>query len=187
MPLERAGLHLLLDRLGDPADYEAIRRRLIALFRWEQCLDPEGLTDVVLDRLARKLAEGTDIADCRAYASGIARMVLREHRASLAREIDAIHQLSRTPPSHDQDLQDAVGQLEECLKLFSLKRRDQLLRYYEGDQGARIENRRGLAADMGMALNTLSNRMLRLRRLLADCMRDKSRSPATSGRGGKVR
>ncbi len=84
------GEHLqqLLAVLGaEPAErYEALRWRLVRLFTWERCGEPEALADEALDRLARRVTEGEAIERLESYLFGIARMLLREEAARAVRQ-----------------------------------------------------------------------------------------------------
>lgn len=170
----RDRFELLLNRIGTPEQYEALRYRLIAYFRWEQCRDHEYLADETIDRLAQRMAAGTDIANWSSYALGIARLVAKEHRASLLREAKLMHELAQQP-SHGiyPDIAvpaDDPADLNSCLERFTTLQKDQLLRYYVGERGLMGENRRAFADELALTPNALSNRMLRLRKLLIHCM-----------------
>ena len=65
----------LLRRLGGdgaqgPA-YETLRRRLIRFFRVYAPAEADELADVSLDRLARKIHEGTEVLNVPLYALGL--------------------------------------------------------------------------------------------------------------------
>lgn len=172
--LDREALDALLgtlatDREVAGAKYEALRRRLIDLFSWEHCDSPDNLADEVLNRLARKIQEGTEVPHLEAFTLGIARFVLQEerrktrNRQTVLREI----QLEGQPPAPDVQ---AWDELETCLSQLPPERRDLIERYYIGD-------REGLARSLGISRNTLRNRAMRIREQLYDCAtraRDKS-------------
>jgi hypothetical protein len=46
-----------------------------------------------------------------------------------------------------------------------------IVRYYQGTQRSKIENRRALAANLGLTMNALSIRACRIREKLERCMR----------------
>ena len=85
---QRAAFDALLARLRRDGDaglgYEALRRRLLQLFRLHSPAEAGALADVTLDRLARKIGEGTEIDNVPLYTLGIARMVLHEANAHAA-------------------------------------------------------------------------------------------------------
>lgn len=156
--------------------FETLRRRLIRYFIWERCQDPELCADETLSRTARKLAEGEKIINLRAYLFGVARVISRETSARASREASVLEQLASQHPAIGQPDDGSDGDLSapclnECLALLSEEQREFILRYYRGNQGERIENRRKLAEEEGLGLNALRNRASRLRDRLEKCTR----------------
>src|SRR5580692_9915969 len=89
--LTAATFDLLLTKLApDPTQaglrYEKLRTRLIAFFLRRMLPAPEDLADETINRLARRLFEGEQVASIEAYALGIARYVLKEQTVLAARE-----------------------------------------------------------------------------------------------------
>jgi len=174
----RAGdLRALLDRLGAGPEeaaerYEQLRRKMIKYFLWEQCENAEDLADDCLDRVARKLEDGVEIQSLSGYMAGVARIMVKENRSRRQREQAVIEEFSNriTPAGEAEDIEQAVRDLEECLKNFSPGQRSLLLRYYEGDHAQRILNRSRLAEELKILPNALRNRAMRLRTLLETCM-----------------
>ena len=85
---------ILLSRLrqeggGAEERYESLRRRLIVFFRLYVPADAEALTVRALDRVARKLMEGTEIANLLQFTLGVSRMILVECRSQRSRELRA--------------------------------------------------------------------------------------------------
>ena len=167
----------LLHRLGSGPEeaaerYEELRRKVIKYFLWEQCDHAEDLADECLDRVARKLEEGVEIQSLHAYVSGVARILVKECHARRQREQAMLEGFSNRAVQAEApgDLEQAVQDLEDCLEQFSPQQRRLLVRYYEGDHGERILNRKKLAEELGMLPNALRNRAMRLRTLLENCM-----------------
>ena len=195
--LDKTALQALLDALGPtPADageaYEGLRERLIRFFRWNHCPFPEELADTALDRLAEKLSRGAEpILFPARFATGIARMLLLEQRAKHSREKKMLLWLSwshenRGQSDGERQLYDDA--LSHCLDRLTSDNRRLLESYYSGDGSERIRNRQKLAAELGIAINALRNRALRLRDSLENCTarflardqrRDKSAENAT--------
>jgi hypothetical protein len=195
--LDKTALHALLDALGPtPAEagaaYEGLRERLIRFFRWNQCPFPEELADTALDRLADKLSRGAEpILFPARFVTGIARMLLLEQRAKQSREKKMLLWLSwfhehRGRSDDEKQLYDDA--LSHCLECLASDSRQLLECYYSGDGSDRIRNRQALAAQLGIAINALRNRALRLRDSLENCTarylardrrRDKSAENAT--------
>jgi DNA-directed RNA polymerase specialized sigma24 family protein len=178
----RGPLDALLLRLRDEGGanaYEALRRRLIQFFRLHVPAEADDLADVVLDRLARKIADGVDVASVPGYALGIARMVLHEARARGARRLAAEADPTLTADA-DGDAADAavaheamLAALGACLDAAGERSRELILRYYGDEGAARIATRKALADAAGVSLNALRNRALRLREALEDCVRSR--------------
>jgi DNA-directed RNA polymerase specialized sigma24 family protein len=157
----------LLRRLSEDPDeasrqYEALRRRLTDLFAWERSETPEDLADEALNRLARRLSEGVTIeGGIGRYAFGIARLLLQEDaRARRTREA-ALHELPlRLRPN---EVSEALRLLYLCLDELPPSSRDLIERYYR-------DPRPTLARALGLSLNALRNRAMRVREALADCV-----------------
>ena len=60
--------------------------------------------------------------------------------------------------------------LDHCLKKLPEQNRILIVGYYQGDAGVKIDNRSALARQLGIPLNTLRIRVLRIRRRLKDCI-----------------
>jgi DNA-directed RNA polymerase specialized sigma24 family protein len=167
---------------GDALAYESLRRRLIQFFRLHLPADADDLADVVLDRLARKIHEGTDVASVPSYALGIARMVLHEARARSARRHLAESDPTFAPEPDDVDdaaeNANVLAALTACLEAAGATAQRLILSYYGDDDASRIATRRKLAEQNGISLNALRNRALRLRDALENCVRSRT-NPAT--------
>lgn len=158
----------------DGPGYEALRRRLIVFYRLHEPGEAEALADVVLDRLARRIHAGTEVASVPLYALGIARMVLRETRARASRRHVAEADPTLVPDNDPAETaaQEAVAAaLEACLAEAGAAARALILAYYAADGAARIAIRQRLANEAAITLNALRNRALRLRGMLEECVR----------------
>jgi DNA-directed RNA polymerase specialized sigma24 family protein len=183
-PARDGAFAALLARLssdgGNAQAYEMLRRRLIQFFRMHVPADADDLADVVLDRLARRIHEGIDVASVPSYALGIARMVLHEARArSLRRHLaEADPTLAPDEDATDEatELESVLAALRACLDAAGTTARRLILTYYGGDGAERIATRRRLADECGISLNALRNRALRLRDALEDCVRKRTNS-----------
>jgi DNA-directed RNA polymerase specialized sigma24 family protein len=175
-------LSLLLAKL-DPHDgalagqlYEALRRRLILYFRLRRPHEAEELADRVLDRVARRIAEGVEIDSVPSYSAGVARWLLHERYASTRREARAWADLEyaqqlQTPPIEADDSAPAHrAALRHCLDGIPVIERQLILDYYAADGPARKRVRQALAERLRISLNALHNRALRLRKQLERCV-----------------
>jgi DNA-directed RNA polymerase specialized sigma24 family protein len=140
--------------------YELLRRRLIDLFSWYRCENPEELADETLNRLARRLTEGEAIEKIELYALGIARRLWMEVRRRQQQRVVALRELRAHKPEEEQEMLAAV---EKCLAKLPESSRKLIVEYYSG-------KRTVLAADAGVSLNTLRNRALRIRQKLYECV-----------------
>lgn len=175
-----APLHTLLTHLGGgraaAAAYEALRRRLIAFFRLHVPAQADDLADIALDRLGRRLAEGVAVEDTGGYALGIARFLVREAHAQAIRAVRAESDPVLQPPDEDS-IEDAqrheavLTALDACLDAAGPAQGRLILDYYGADGGERIALRQRLATALGISLNALRNRALRLREALEACVR----------------
>ena len=184
--LARRRLHGLIERLRTDAnaggfDYEQLRRRLALFFRQDEPVDAESLADEALDRLARRLDEGTAIESAGLYAFGIAKLMRfeaneRRARREAARQeaLAAIGGEAEEPDETDPAL---LAALRACLREFGPGSSDLMLTYYRDDDARRIATRRDLAAALGVSINALRNRALRLRETLEACVRRRVGAP----------
>jgi DNA-directed RNA polymerase specialized sigma24 family protein len=143
-------------------------------FRWERAEFPEEHADESLNRVARKLAAGEPIVDVERYIFGVARMISHEIAQQRVRHKAAVEEMKRAPVAQVDTEQVALASvLWDCLLGLPPDTRTFILRYYEGDKQARIRNRRAMSAELGIPLNALRNRALRLRERLEDCVQSR--------------
>lgn len=174
-PIEAAAFEALLarlapDRAAAADQYEALRARLIRYFRWHRAASPEDQADDTLTRTARKLAHGEPIESVERYATGVAKLILRE---SVTRAWRQDHALRQMPAPQVPDLPDpaALRCLNHCLAQLNTAQRSLIMAYYSAAPGSNIQTRKRLAADLGLESNALRNRALRLRERLEACVR----------------
>ncbi len=149
------------DRAAAGQKYEALRRRLTNLFAWEQCDLPDALTDETLNRLARRVREGMEIPNLDRFAFGIARMLIHEQKRAEQRRQTAVREFQAgAAASADAAALDAMN---ECIAKLPKERREVIESYYN-------EDRAQLAARLGISVNALRNRALRIREELFQCM-----------------
>jgi DNA-directed RNA polymerase specialized sigma24 family protein len=152
--------------------YESVRRRLIKYFSWQRVLTPEDCADEALNRTAKRLLEGENIAHPDAYIYGVARLIARETATLEKQRNSAMEQFSRlTQDAPEEDVEAAHQCLDRCLSRLPAGQSEFIIEYYRGSQQDRIEARKRLADRHGIPLNALRNRALRLREKLEDCMR----------------
>ena len=183
------GLNALLERLAIDSDvagaYEQLRLRLLTYFRLRFPVEAEALADEAIDRLARRLEEGTQVENPASYALGIARFLVMETAARQRKEghaaREAMQDLAIQMP--DAEFDSALPALRACLGCLDPEAAGLILEYYAVDGGAaRIERRQQIAERLGMTLNALRNRALRTRMALEKCV--SARLNAESGNSG---
>ncbi|HEX2253678.1 MAG TPA: hypothetical protein VHQ65_10465 [Thermoanaerobaculia bacterium] len=170
----------LLDLLGPDRDtaareYERIRAKLLRLFEWRGCPRPDELVDETMNRVAHKAAGGLELRteDPFRYACSVAYLVFKELLRDQKRQEAAVAEMGREvrEPEPDDSDDERMRCLQQCLGELHPRQRDLLLRYHSGEGGARIENRKRLADDLGVPINALRIRAHRLRAKLEDCVR----------------
>jgi DNA-directed RNA polymerase specialized sigma24 family protein len=175
--LDGAGFERLLARL-DPdreragARYESLRAGLLRFFEWRGCAAPAEHADQVLDRVARKIDEGEVIEDLAAYAAGVARLVYKEVVKQGASRRAAMEQMEHQPAPERPGEDVRLDCLRECVGGLPAEESRLLLSYYEDDRALKIERRRKMADELGIALSALRMRMQRLRDRLEACAVD---------------
>jgi DNA-directed RNA polymerase specialized sigma24 family protein len=173
----------LLRRLGASreeagARYEQLRRRLVTVFAYRHCADPEDLADQTMDRVARKLVElgdGFTGDDPTRFVFGVAWNIAKEsfHRQRSAPLPDT---LDLADPAGFGVVEDDGARGHECLErcLWRLPDADRalVLRYYERAKRERIVERSALAHELNISPNALRLRIHRLTQHLRDCVTD---------------
>lgn len=183
--------HLGPDRESAARAYLELRRALFIFFATRGAANPDEMTDDTINRGARRLSEGERITteNPSSYFFGVARNVWRE---SLARGNVLIPLADDDPAAPSQatpyDLLLSAHErieaeirrecLENCLAQFAPEDRELIVSYYQFNGGEKIENRKRLAAHLGLSTNTLRQKVARLRSRLAECVIICQRSPA---------
>lgn len=178
----------LLNWLDEEVDsggqrYLEMRRRLVLYFDRKNCLTPDELADETLNRVARRLEEeGTITGDAPAqYCYIVARYVFLESLRKPERGPsldDTLHRRAIdnavTQPgtsAADEATEKRLTCLERCMQKLEPEHRELIINYYDGQQRAKIDNRREMAARLGITVNALSIRAFRLREKLESCVR----------------
>ncbi len=161
------------DRAGEK--YEAIRQSLIRTFIWRGCHKPEELADETINRVMRKLPViiETYENDPALYFYGIGRNVLKEcyREVAILRSMNEPERLNASRQSDQNEQRERVfGCLDECLGKLTESSRVLVLHYYEVQGMAKVNFRRDLAAEMGVATNALRVRVHRIRTQLQKCV-----------------
>jgi DNA-directed RNA polymerase specialized sigma24 family protein len=178
--LTQAAFDTLLLRLDSDREragerFEKLRHTLLQFFGYEGCALPDQWADETLDRLAKRLSEGSAVEDVGAFTRGISKMVLREARAAERRERE-IEPLPR--PESPVLLERDASCLEVCLKKLPAESLALVEQYYFSASKSQAEARSALAQKLGITQEALRSRALRIRKQLERCVQDCRESDA---------
>ncbi|HEV7743618.1 MAG TPA: hypothetical protein VGO56_01360 [Pyrinomonadaceae bacterium] len=146
--------------------YEQIRERLIKIFTCRGCFEPEDMADETINRVSKRLNEiqSTYEGDPARYFYGVASKVLMEYQRPKP---------TPAPPPIREDtdrLERDYACLEECVEKLTPSNRELVMQYYQEEKRAKIEHRKELAEQFGIALNALRIRAHRIRTALQQCV-----------------
>jgi hypothetical protein len=170
------------DRENAGAQFETLRHKLLQYFSYEGCSLPDRWADETLDRVAKRLADGSPIEEINVYTRGVARMVLREARLAETRE-RSVHTLPSPSPSAGER---EAACLDGCIEKLRREARELVEGYYLGSPESRIAARKTLALRMGINMDALRSRALRVRRQLEICLEDCREKQEERGIKGEV-
>jgi RNA polymerase sigma factor (sigma-70 family) len=166
------------DRDCAGSKYEKIRTRLIKIFTCRGCADADDLADETINRVTAKLSEIAESysGDPALYFYGVAQNVHLEYSRKKPL-IQQTSQLEREPggqtpwPSEPvEDVEQEYACLEKCMDDLPPENRRLVLEYYQEEKRAKIDHRRMLADQLGIALNALRIRAHRIRSQLQQCV-----------------
>ena len=163
-----------VDRDTAGRKYLEIRNNLTRFFEWRGCSFPEDHADETINRMAKRVFEGEEILNHSGYAMGVARLLLLEINKGRQREQSALAEIGAAPDVYvpENDEESRLTCLRSCLQTLSPDNRDLILQYYQGEKGEKIENRKKLLDRLGIPVNTLRMRALRLRERLQSCVEE---------------
>jgi DNA-directed RNA polymerase specialized sigma24 family protein len=162
------------DRESGSEKYLEIRGNLTRFFEWRGCPFPEDHADETMNRVAKKVDAGEEILNPAGYAMGVARLLLLEIVKGRQREQSALTEIGRESEAYEAE-DDSEGRLtclRNCLQTLSPDNRDLILQYYQGEKSEKIQNRKKLMERLGVPVNTLRMRALRLRERLQGCVEE---------------
>ena len=134
--------------------YVVIRRRLVQYFDRKNCSFPQELADETLNRVARRLEEGEITGSTPSqFCFNTARYVFleslrqREHNEPLHQDLASSPQFQEEGEWEQQ----RSNCLDKCLQTLDPEERIVILGYYQGERRVRIENRKLIAAKLGVS------------------------------------
>jgi len=166
------------DREEAGKKYEEIRQSLVKIFTWRGWAEAEDMADEVINRVAEKLSEllPTYKGDPALYFYGVARKLLLEYsgRAQKRVQLDEIRKpLKVVPELGQEDDSELLREcLTQCLQKLSAQSREIITAYYLKDRKAKIDNRKEIAEQTGISVNTLRVRAYRIRANLEQCIKN---------------
>ena len=171
---DRLLLWLDPDREQAGRKYESIRLRLIKVFTGRGCLEAEFLADQTINRVTPKVKEISKsyVGDPALYFYAVAQIIHLEYQKKARRSPMTVKSAASTPTvGETEDVESVYQCLEHCLEHLTSNSRELLVRYYQQEKQARIDQRKLLAAELGIAMNALRIRAHRIRLALRQCVR----------------
>jgi DNA-directed RNA polymerase specialized sigma24 family protein len=156
--------------------YERIRTRLIKIFTCRGCGEADDLADETINRVTAKVDSiaSSYTGDPALYFYGVAQKVHLEYLRSqpvLQNSIGAgREQGSINVVEADNDIEQEYACLERCMDQLPLESRRLVLEYYQEEKRAKIDCRKRLAEELGIAVNALRIRAHRIRLQLQQCV-----------------
>jgi DNA-directed RNA polymerase specialized sigma24 family protein len=147
--------------------YQRIYLRLVRIFATRGRADAEELADQTVNVVASKIDHliETYHGEPALYFYGVAKKIYQE----------SLKPKPLPPPSPppDDEIEQRFACLEECLRKVTTPDEAKLvLRYHEGEGQARIENRKQLAAELGISMNALRIRICHIQARLRPCIEE---------------
>ncbi|HMS39438.1 MAG TPA: hypothetical protein PKE69_04375 [Pyrinomonadaceae bacterium] len=156
--------------------YLRLRLSLESFFEWRDCENTEELTDIVFDRVTKKIVEGETVENIEAFCISIAKFVVLEHKRKSLRnaELDEVSDTENFAENFEaEDLKRRnLECLRKCLAQLPEKKRKLLVDYYDTEESTMISKRKSLAEKLELNLNSLRIRISRLREKLERCTKD---------------
>jgi RNA polymerase sigma factor (sigma-70 family) len=158
--------------------YEKIRTRLIKIFACRGCGEADELADETINRVTAKVDSiaSSYSGDPALYFYGVAQKVHLEYlrsRPVLQEPLEVERELkSRNVIERDDDIEREYECLERCMEKLPPANRRLVLQYYEEEKQAKINHRRKLAEQLGIAVNALRIRAHRIRLQLQECVQN---------------
>jgi len=186
--LTQLAFNRLLEWLDDGVDsqgesYLEMRRRLVSYFDRRNRSGPDELADETLNRICMTLQSGEiAIRPPARYCYVVAKFVLledfrherrqmpvRERRSEEALRAGSLLRLVE-PDEQLVVRERRLDCLDRCLEQLKPEQRELIVEYYRDGERTKIERRRDLAARLGITMNALGIRALRIRDGLTACM-----------------
>ena len=151
--------------------YVRLYQKLSGYFQFRGVADPTAAADEVLDRAARRIAEGAEVPDIDKFCLGIARFIVKEGWRTTTRESAAFLEFLER---HDRDDQThGFSLMRKCFEQLSQDDRELLNAYCATPSGrARARYRLQLAEQLKLTVTAVRVRVTRLRKGLDECVKE---------------
>ena len=155
--------------------YVQLRNDLAKIFTWNRCPDPEGLTDEVFDRVAKKVHDlrHTFVGDPKLFFYGVARNLIKEIPKKVKTQVSLEGTEPAVNPRSETEQETAAMRedcLRSCLQKLSEDKRELILAYYAKEKQAKIDHRTEMAQRLGISVETLRVKAYRIRGTLEQCI-----------------
>ena len=163
------------DREVAAAMYVQLRHDLAKIFTFRGCADPEGLTDEVFDRVAKKIEEvrPTYVGDPRLYFRAVANNLVKEDLKKAKAQVSLEGTELREPTtieSGEDNAEDMEECLRSCLQKLSAENRKLIVEYFAKEKQAKIDHRSELAQQFRISVENLRVKVYRIRVSLQGCI-----------------
>jgi RNA polymerase sigma factor (sigma-70 family) len=163
------------DREQASSIYLDLRHSLLRIFSWNGCADPEGMTDETFDRVARQVhtLRNTFEGNPKLFFYGVANNLIKEYRKKVKSHvpIEVIELVEGPPQEFEEETAERRKEcLSKCLRKLPKRKRDLILAYYAKEKQAKIIHRAEMAQQLGVSIEALRVRMLRIRGTLEECI-----------------
>ena len=155
------------DREKAVEKYQRIYHRLVRVFSTRGRADAEDLADQAVNVVASKIDHLRESyhGEPALYFYGVGKKIYQESLKSKP--------LPPPPPPPDEEIEQRFACLEKCLQKVTTPEEAKLvLRYHEGEGQARIENRKQMAAELGITMNALRIRICHIQGRLRPCIEE---------------
>ena len=171
-PPSQGGFEKLLAWLDPDRDkavekYQRIYFRLVRVFATKGSADAEDLADQTVNVMVVKIDHLVESyhGEPALYFYGVGKKIYQESLKPKP--------LPPLAPPPDDEIEHRFACLEKCLqKVTNPEEAKLVLRYHEGEGQARIENRKEIAAELGITMNALRIRIYHLQARLRPCIEE---------------
>jgi RNA polymerase sigma factor (sigma-70 family) len=163
-------LHPDRDLAGE--NFLEIRSRVTKILVRRQCYAAEELWDETSNRVCHRVRDVADsyVGDPALYFYAVARLVHKEWLAEEKLKRERLNEWPPDPPEPDHEVERIHQSLDRCLEKLDRKEHAIILKYYEKETRAKIEQRKALADELGITLNNLRMRVHRINGQLQKCI-----------------